>query len=259
VQQAYISSITAKWRDPALNLFEAVNKILSDHLRQIIHERFEHFGRGGLQQIVQLIVTEHMKKCGERTKEKINWLIDIERRPFTLNVHYYSDYKDKFLAFYRGCRNDTQFMKTLQTYKPHVPNNYSSPTAFQTAMTQVLTGLVHVGINGTQPVDLAKLGALDPMEPALNIMAGVRAYFQVAYKRFTDIIPLAIDHDFVLGIERDIMSALYTGLKISGPDGSQICKDLVQEPLNISVRREELQKKLDRLNTARTELMLVGM
>lgn len=81
----------------------------------------------------------------------------------------------------------------------------------------------------------------------------------MAYKRFTDIVPLAIDHDFVLGVEQEIVSALYTGLKISGPEGLQICKDLVQEPSNISARREELQKKLDRLNTARAELMHVGM
>jgi hypothetical protein len=72
-------------------------------------------------------------------------------------------------------------------------------------------------------------------------------------------VPLAIDHEFVLGIERDIELALYRGLKISGPDGIKICKDLLQEPPNISARREELQKKLDRLNTARMELMLVGI
>lgn len=71
--------------------------------------------------------------------------------------------------------------------------------------------------------------------------------------------PLAIDHELVLGTERDIEDALYRGLKISGPDGMQICKDFLQEPPNISARREELQKKLDRLNTARMELMLVGI
>ena len=82
----------------------------------------------------------------------------------------------------------------------------------------------------------------------------------MAYKRFTDIVPLAIDHDFVLGVEQEIVSALYTGLKISGPEGLQICKDLVQGAVKYFPHaREELQKKLDRLNTARAELMHVGM
>lgn len=69
-------------------------------------------------------------------------------------------------------------MKNLQTYKAHVPTGYTSATAFQNAMVQVMAGLPQIGITGTQPVDLAKLAPLDPMEPALNIMAGVRAYFQ---------------------------------------------------------------------------------
>ena len=53
IQQAYISSITAQWRDPSLNLFEAVHKVLSDHVKQIIVEHFGHFGCGGLQQSIQ--------------------------------------------------------------------------------------------------------------------------------------------------------------------------------------------------------------
>ena len=124
---------------------------------------------------------EHIKKCGDRTKEKINWLMDVENRPYTINTHYYSDYKDKFLSFYRGCRqkgDNSQLMKNLQEYKPHIPNSFTLSAAFQTSMAQILSGLPQVGITGTQAVDLTKLLPPDPMEPALNIMAGVRAYFQ---------------------------------------------------------------------------------
>lgn len=81
----------------------------------------------------------------------------------------------------------------------------------------------------------------------------------VAYKRFTDIMPLAIDHEFIFGVERGIEEALYSGLKLSGPDGHKIARELVQEPGNISAQREQLQKKLGRLNTAREELLHVGI
>src|ERR1700729_2021869 len=119
-----------------------------------------------------------MKICGDRTKERIDWLLDLEKRPYTLNTHYYSDYKDKFLSFYRGCRqmgDDSQSMKNLQKYKAHIPNTFPHPTSFQTNMAKILSSLPHIGINGTQAVDLAKLFPSDPMEPALNIMASVRA------------------------------------------------------------------------------------
>ena len=126
-------------------------------------------------------MTEHIKQCGDRTKERIAWLMDVEKRPYTLNTHYYSDYKDKFLSYYRGCRKmdeDSQLTKNLQGYKPHVPSNFIAASSFQTNMAQILSALPQVGITGTQAADLAKLLPFDPMEPALDIMAGVRAYFQ---------------------------------------------------------------------------------
>jgi hypothetical protein len=70
---------------------------------------------------------------------------------------------------------------------------------------------------------------------------------------------MAIDHELVFGVERDIQSALHKGLGITGPNAFQIARELVQEPPNISARREELQKKLERLNTARMELLHVGI
>jgi hypothetical protein len=223
-------------------------------------------------------VSEHIKQCGDRTKERIDWLLELEKRPYTLNTHYYSDYKDKFLSFYRGCRekaDNPQFMADLQKYRPHVPNQISEANSFQNGMAAILSGLPKVGITGTRPADIARLFPSDPMEPALNIMAGVRAYFQglyssidpvslnakcsllVAYKRFADIIPSAIDHELVCGLQRGMQDALYKGLKITGPNAFGIARDFVREPPNISARREELQKKLDRLNTARTELLQV--
>jgi hypothetical protein len=42
----------------------------------------------------------------------------------------------------------------------------------------VLSNLVKLGFTGLKAEDLAKLLAPDEMEPALNIMADVRAYFQ---------------------------------------------------------------------------------
>jgi Dynamin GTPase effector domain len=70
---------------------------------------------------------------------------------------------------------------------------------------------------------------------------------------------MAIDHEFVSGVGRDIQVTLLKGLGLSGPNGYAIARELMQEPHNVSARREELQKKLDRLNTARNELLHVGL
>jgi hypothetical protein len=80
----------------------------------------------------------------------------------------------------------------------------------------------------------------------------------VAYKRFADNVPLAIDLELVRGLVQGIEPALYSGLGISGPDGRRICQDLVREHPGVSSRREELTKKWERLNTANEELVSIG-
>ena len=81
----------------------------------------------------------------------------------------------------------------------------------------------------------------------------------VAYKRFADSVPLAIDYELVRGAERDILQILYTNLGINGHEGYRICHELAQESFSIADRRKELLKKLERLELASSELISIGM
>ena len=80
----------------------------------------------------------------------------------------------------------------------------------------------------------------------------------VAYKRFSDNIPLAIDDVLVRGLERDVLQALYMGLGVNGPDGHRICQELAQESPQVADRRMDLAKKLERLESASEELLSIG-
>ena len=120
---------------------------------------------------------DHLKSCFARTEQRINWLVDLEDTPFSLNTHYLSDYKEKFLTFYRGVRNKgnhKDIMNYIDTYAP--PKNSSNSYG----ISKVMSGLAEIGLIGVQARDLAKLFKIDDMEPALEIMADVRAYFQGA-------------------------------------------------------------------------------
>lgn len=89
------------------------------------------------------------------------------------------------------------------------------------------------------------------LEPLLTLAS-------VAYKRFVDNIPLAIDHELVFGIERGVLQTLYDGLGINGPDCHRICREFSQESPSVAGRREELMKKLERLEIASKELLHMG-
>lgn len=126
---------------------------------------------------------QHVTECLKHAEERISWLLALEDRPFTMNNHYLSDYRNKFLAHYRGARESHQqpdVMRTIQSYSS------SSMAARQvnvyngqpTGVAKVMASLAEIGMNSVRPDDLAKLLPSDKMEPALVIMADVRAYFQ---------------------------------------------------------------------------------
>lgn len=81
----------------------------------------------------------------------------------------------------------------------------------------------------------------------------------MAYKRFVDNIPLAIDQELIFGLERDILPTLYAGLGLNGADGARICQELTQESPQVAGKREELKKKMERLSAAGRELLSIGL
>ncbi|KAF9222274.1 hypothetical protein BS17DRAFT_735704, partial [Gyrodon lividus] len=252
VQKAYIEQFTIKWKQPAMDLFDEVYAILKTGLTNLVEEHFANMGKGNAKQSVLMIVYDHLDEVAIRTKQKIEWLLELEKAPTTLNTHYYSDYKDKFLAYYNGCRQDSDLVSKLKSY-PMSPRAPGFQVETHNAITKALVGSSELGMTATAS-DLLKLLPPDPMEPALNIMAGVQAYFQVAYKRFVDMVPIAIDYEIVLGLERGIDKALQDGLQITGPEGYSRCKTMLQELTSVASLRQDVQKKMERLQAARQEL-----
>lgn len=120
---------------------------------------------------------DHLNKCLDIGRKQIGWLLDLENTPYTNNTHYYNDYKEKYLAKYRlertQCKGEARtLMQVIKDY------NNDSDYAPNTIMNEVMGNLAHIGLTGVGADDLAKLLPTDPFEPALQIMASVRAYFQ---------------------------------------------------------------------------------
>jgi hypothetical protein len=129
------------------------------------------------------IIHHHLKQCLERAEERIDWLLALEDIPFSLNTHYLADYKDKFISHYRAAREkdgNAQLASHINEYKrdPSASTTTFRSVVQHTGIAKILSGLAEVGVNGIKADDLSKLLSPDRMEPALVIMADVRAYFQ---------------------------------------------------------------------------------
>jgi hypothetical protein len=115
-----------KWTDPSHELFEAEYAILVQRVNGMLRSislpsftaasttesseftffvcflwTFEHAG------YVRSIINEVLADCHAVTLKKIDWLLEMEASAtFTLNEHYFSDYRQKFLESYRNARAD---------------------------------------------------------------------------------------------------------------------------------------------------------
>ncbi|KAF9783798.1 P-loop containing nucleoside triphosphate hydrolase protein [Thelephora terrestris] len=220
VTRKFIKEAIERWSDPSHDLFEAEYAILVERVNGMVEEHFASYFHGGLYHRAKSIVNEVLADCHATTLEKIDWLLEMEATStFTLNEHYFSDYRQKFLESYRGARAEENR-------------------------------------KGDEDLRLEELIARDRYEPALQIMASVRGYFQVSYKRFTDMVPMTIDQELLRGLDwdRGIRGALVDGLEIAGPDCVERAGQYLQEPPDVQSRREDLGKRLERLRLAKREL-----
>lgn len=69
---------------------------------------------------------------------------------------------------------------------------------------------------------------------------------------------MAIDRELVFGIERGVLPLLWSGLGLDSLEAHRICTEFAQENPAISHQREELTKKLQRLEEASQQLLLIG-
>ena len=128
-----------------------------------------------------------MKRCQAEAEARVEWLLQLESSPFSLNTQYLSDYRFKFLAYYKAAREKYEKSDLLTHIDNHnssalnltAKGRYATTSGTQlTGIAKILSGLSEIGLSGIKAEDLANLLPPDRMAPALEIMAEVRAYFQ---------------------------------------------------------------------------------
>jgi len=246
VKKRFICDIVDGWDSPSKKLFRSAEGELNKRVKKEIEDHFDQYTHGHLKQRVINIMQSHMQRCANTTEQRINFLLEEEKEPFTLNECYLRDFRAEFLGYYRGIRQKAEgnFIDKLQ----------SNERETKAVINKVIGGLAELGLS-IEPSSLPRLLQPDPMEAAIEIMSEVQAYFQVSHRRFVDNVPMAIDRTLLRGLITGLESALFTGMDISGPEGYERCRVLLSEPPDIVTRRTELQNKRDRLGKAKEELL----
>jgi predicted ester cyclase len=132
------------------------------------------------------------------------------------------------------------------------------PPKVETPEAKALRALAEAGYAGLQVSDLARLLPPDSFEEELVVMADVRAYYHVAYKRIIDHIPFTIEHALHHSLAKRLSQSLLTSLLTdvaAGPTFSERMRELVSEDASIAQRRLMLSARKERLLNIRRRLM----
>ncbi|KZT07896.1 uncharacterized protein LAESUDRAFT_811749 [Laetiporus sulphureus 93-53] len=124
---------------------------------------------------------------------------------------------------------------------------------------EALALLTKLGYTGLEVEDLGKLNPPDEFEEELEVMAEVRAYFHVAYKRIIDYVPLCIDHMFLYNTSNSLQAFLIEKLGLGSSKAAERCAAYLAENPNIVAVRKELMAKKERLESVQVELDNFGL
>jgi len=198
------------------------------------------------------VIQQQIHRCVVYSKKRLDAQFEMECEHYTQNEPFFYDCRDRYLTRYKSLfreslQQDTILEKLLDCARMGEPLMLQTP--FGAKVHAIIKALDELGIIGRQPTDLGKLLPNDNLDPALEIMAEVRAYFQVAYKRFADVVPQIIDDKFVRAFGSSLEVALHL-MDVS----TESCLKFLEEAPELKRRREDLTQRKTRLEAAKDRL-----
>ncbi|KAK0200154.1 P-loop containing nucleoside triphosphate hydrolase protein [Desarmillaria ectypa] len=221
-----VDRFTKEWSNPSVECFNAVYDTSSAYIQKLVIQRFGQFKP--LEARISALVRAQMEICKSEALVILGKAVKLETSPVYTQVPHYSIERSKwFRRFHRVYTNPSGY----DIHRPsnpdgawYIPSTPSAPPARETTED----------------------------EEVLLVMAKVRAYFEMAYKRFIDNIPLTIEHE----LHQTLLPRLSQSLIIDmgGPDASERTEELLREDPAIASRRIVLKDRIARLEEIRSRL-----
>ncbi|TDL21013.1 hypothetical protein BD410DRAFT_790079 [Rickenella mellea] len=265
-----------RWDAPAFECLSSVSTRLYSYLHEKNQEQFKRFPK--LQAYIWQLIEAHFNSRHELSQQAVQVTLAMEKSPlYTQNHHYLDSVRDKWLSKYRERRKNP-----IPPPPPPVPVPAPSPAARRPAafdhrlypssvgvaahmeeevspLDEALSALARLGYRGLTETDLTRLSPPDSFEEELIVMADVRAYFQVAYKRIIDNLPLTIEHALNQSLANSLQFVLVDSLALGSADASARLKELVAEESSISMKRDALTTKIAKLKGILDEFTRFGV
>ncbi|CAL1705006.1 unnamed protein product [Somion occarium] len=233
-----IECFFADWEDYCQKCFDTIYHATLKEIICLVQRHFGQHSSTSLPGHVRSIVEDQIEVSRRKTQERIKWLLELERPPFTVNDHYFASKREKYLIQYKSLRLPTQYNAT--------------------AVREALSALARIGYTGLTGEKLARLHGDDAYEEEMVVMAETMAYFHVSYKRIIDNLPRVIDLDFLRSIAKELQDSLIEGLSLAAGDATARAEGYLAEDPDVATRRASLARQRDMLEIVLQKIFLFG-
>ncbi|TFY58344.1 hypothetical protein EVG20_g8189 [Dentipellis fragilis] len=226
-------------------------------LQKAVDTHFRQYTHGRIKKWAWPFVSSYLKNAHERTQEYVKLLLRAEKIVDSGNNRDIVVYKDKYLTHYKmlqGLAAGDRFTKNLMMRPYNSNSTQEASTEFQSGERLLMGATAKMQLK-FETKDLAKLLPSSHMDPVLDVMAAVSAYFQVSLNRFTDYATKFVDLELVAGLQSDGLSeSILSELNLSNPETVKRCERFLQEAPEAAEYRKDLEMKLERLEVAYARL-----
>ncbi|KAF8198265.1 P-loop containing nucleoside triphosphate hydrolase protein [Mycena galopus ATCC 62051] len=217
-----VLKFTDKWRSASITCFSAVVEASADFLERLTVTHFSQFTR--LEKYIGTLIRAELEVCKDHALETLEKMLALEKLPlFTQNTHQFQTESKAWFTRYNTVRHHWSSYR-LGVLPPNTP--------------LVPQALMYQG---------------EEYAEELVLMANVRAYWQIAYQRIIDYVPLLIEHEFNQRLAARLQEMLFENI-LEGPDARARMQDLLKEDTNISVQRNLLEARIVRLGEIKQKL-----
>lgn len=216
-----------QWSTPAQECYDAIISILSNTLDEKTEKHFGQFP--ALEKRLSVDIRSELVDYAEHGQQCLIDALECEKATYFMqNNHYFEASYRLWLSHYRDLH--------LHPYRYIPKSPVSSP------------GIISVGAS------VAPTPPIPQIDAEIMVMADVRAYFKVAYKRVIDNIPNTIQRHLNQKMADNLQNRLVAKLGLGGSDSSQRLADLLAEDPTTKNLRVQLQTKKKRLEEIRVRL-----
>ncbi|RDB19012.1 Interferon-induced GTP-binding protein Mx [Hypsizygus marmoreus] len=227
-----ILDFTKMWHTPSFASFDDVFALTSHFVKTLIGHHFGQFTK--LEKHISSIVKLELEKCKVETLHSLRKLLELENLPlFTQNTDLLDSEGNAWHVRY------TDAWQHPGRY--HIRHIFDSPSQAPSERLEENPSV-----------------RLEADRDALLVMSNVRAYFQVAFKRVVDYVPLVIDHGLNQALAGSLQKSLFQSLTTNNT--TERMEELLSEDPILAQKRASLESRKTNLLQIkeRLEMLLQG-